>query len=271
MTLEEAEAVDAQWRQAGMALYHLRLRLTRVAALDKSANVDDGQGPEARRGREQRIDPDVHSRTAGRLLGTLQWDFTGDLQMKLETSERAGAQCSAAAGESLGDGNRVGMVRNRMHDDELATLLILNVDRLDTWPLLRAATIKMAQARAVTPGWYPGMKQWQQARGQATLGLSWTSAGWTDSATEAAEAVEDVARTRETAIAAEELEAVRMTNAAEPAATADSGRRPASISSGGKQTAWPRTVGLGRYISLRKRMTRCWRQWRWPTVRRVRG
>ena len=106
-------------------------------------------------------------RTAGMLLELLQWDFSGDLQTKLEAYERVCDQFSAAAGEPLGDYIRIGMVLNRTQDHELATHLSLNFDRLNTWPLLRAAIIDIAQARAATSGSYPGLQQ--QARGPGDM------------------------------------------------------------------------------------------------------
>ena len=55
---------------------------------------------------------------------------------KLEAYERDLALYEQASGEKISDGLRVGIVLNRVTDTELATHLLLNSERFQTWALL---------------------------------------------------------------------------------------------------------------------------------------
>ena len=83
----------------------------------------------------ERYDPHIRSRTAGQLLSLLQFDFSGDMLAKLDAYERDLALYEQASGKKISDGLRVGIVLNRVTDTELATHLLLNSERFQTWAL----------------------------------------------------------------------------------------------------------------------------------------
>ena len=71
---------------------------------------------------------------SGQLLSLHQFDFSGDMLAKLEANERDLALHEQASGEKISDVSRVGTVLNRVTDTELATHLLLNSERFQTWP-----------------------------------------------------------------------------------------------------------------------------------------
>ena len=85
----------------------------------------------------ERYDPHIRLRTAGQLLSLLQFDFSEYMLAKLEAYERDLALYEQASGEKISDGLRVGIVLNRVTDTELATHLLLNSERFQTWALFR--------------------------------------------------------------------------------------------------------------------------------------
>ena len=59
-----------------------------------------------------------------------------------------------ASGEKISDGLRVGIVLNRVTDTELATHLLLNAERFQTWALFRREHVDVSRARAAASGAY---------------------------------------------------------------------------------------------------------------------
>ena len=102
----------------------------------------------------ERYDPHIRSRTAGQLLSLLQFDFSGDMLAKLEAYERDLALYDQASGEKISDGLRVGIVLNRVTDTELATHLLWNSERFQTWALFRRELVDVLRARAAASGAY---------------------------------------------------------------------------------------------------------------------
>ena len=100
----------------------------------------------------ERYDPHIRSRTAGQLLSLLQFDFSGDMLAKLESFERDLALYEQASGEKISDGLRVGIVLNRVTDTELATQLLLNSERFETWTIFRRELADVSRARAAASG-----------------------------------------------------------------------------------------------------------------------
>ena len=94
--------------QASSDLYHLLLRGTSGPALDRVANAGSAEGLRAWQLLVERYDPHIRSRTAGQLLSSLQFDFSGDILAKLEAYERDLALYEQASGEKISDGLRVG-------------------------------------------------------------------------------------------------------------------------------------------------------------------
>jgi len=144
-------ASDAHKEAAG-ELYHLLLHLTKGAALDRVVNAGQAEGLEAWRSLVQRFDPRLRSRAAGQLLELLKWDFSGDTLQRLEAFERALRDYQAAATETVSDSLRIGIVLNRVTDQELAAHLLYNSERLATWVAFRAEIINISKAKAAAAG-----------------------------------------------------------------------------------------------------------------------
>ena len=123
--------------QASPDLYHLLLRNTSGPALDRVVNAGSAEGLRAWQLLVEKYDPHIRSRTARQLWSLLQFHFSGDVLAKLEAYERDLALYEQASGENISDGSRVGIVLNRVTDTELATHLLLNLERFQTWALFR--------------------------------------------------------------------------------------------------------------------------------------
>ena len=102
----------------------------------------------------ERYDPHIRLRTAGQLLSLPQYDFSGDMLAKLEAHERNLALYEQASGERISGGLRVRIVLNRVTDTELATHLLLNSERFQTWALFRRELVDVSRARAAASGAY---------------------------------------------------------------------------------------------------------------------
>ena len=118
--------------QADTDLYHLLLHSTSGPALDRVVNAGSAEGFRAWHLLVGRYDPHIRSRTAGQLLSLLQFDFSGDMLAKLEAYERDLASYEQASGKKISGGLRVG----------LATHLLLNSERFQTWALFRRELVK---------------------------------------------------------------------------------------------------------------------------------
>ena len=94
----------------------------------------------------------THTRTAGQPLSQLQFDFSGDMLAKLEAHERDLALYEKQAPvDKISDGLRVQIVLNRV-DTELATHLLLNSERFQTWALFGRELVDISRARAAGVG-----------------------------------------------------------------------------------------------------------------------
>ena len=140
--------------QASSDLYHLLLHSTSGPALDRVVNAGSAEGLRAWQLLVERYDPHIRSRTAGQLLSLLQFDFSGDMLAKLEACERDLALYEQASGEKISDGLRVEIVLNQVTDIELATHLLLNSERFQTWALFRRELVDVSRARAAASGAY---------------------------------------------------------------------------------------------------------------------
>ena len=149
-----AGLIDDEQVQASTDLYHLLLHSTSGPALDRVVNAGSAEGLRAWQLLVERDDPHIRSRTAGQLLSLLQFDFSGDMLAKLEAYERDLALYEQASGEKISDGLRVGIVLNRVTDTELATHLLLNSERFQTWALFRRELVDVSRARAAASGAY---------------------------------------------------------------------------------------------------------------------
>ena len=121
--------------QASIDLCHLLLHSTSGPALDRVVNAGSAEGLRAWQLLVERYDPHIRSRTAGQLLSLLQFDFSGDMLAKLDAYERDLVLYEQALGEKISDGLRVVIVLNRVTDTGLATHLLLNSERFQTWAL----------------------------------------------------------------------------------------------------------------------------------------
>ena len=149
-----AGLIDDEQVQASTDLYHLLLNSTSGPALDRVVNAGSAEGLRAWQLLVEKYDPHNRSRTAGPLLSLLQYDFSGDMLAKLEAYERDLALYEKASGEKTSDGLRVGIVLTRVTDTELATHLLLNSERFQTWALFRRELVDVSRARAAASGAY---------------------------------------------------------------------------------------------------------------------
>ena len=140
--------------QASTELYHLLLHSCTQTALDRVVNAGPSEGLRAWQLLVERFDPRLRSRAAGQLLGLLQYDFSGDALAKIEAFERQLSLYEQSAGEQVSESLRIGIVLNRIQDNELATHLLLNAERLKTWPAFRKELVDVARARAAAGGAY---------------------------------------------------------------------------------------------------------------------
>ena len=139
--------------QASTDLYHLLLHSTSGPALDRVVNTWSA-GLRAWQLLVERYDPNIRSRTAGQHLSLLQFDFSGDMLAKLVAYERDLALHEQASGKKISDCLRVGIVLNRVTDAELATHLLLNSERFQTWALFRGELVDVSRASAAASGAY---------------------------------------------------------------------------------------------------------------------
>ena len=135
-------------------LCHLLLHSTSGPALDRVVNAGSAEGLRAWQLLVERYDPHIRSRTAGQPLSLLQFDFSGDMLAKLEAYECDLALYEQASGEKISDGLHVGIVLNRVTDTELATHLLLNSERFQTWALFRRELVDISRTRAAASGAY---------------------------------------------------------------------------------------------------------------------
>ena len=83
-----AGLLDDEQVQASTDLWHLLLHSTAGPALNRVVNAGSAEGLRAWQLLVQRYDSHIRSRTAGQLLSLLQFDFSGDMLVKLEAYER---------------------------------------------------------------------------------------------------------------------------------------------------------------------------------------
>ena len=155
-----AGLIDDEQIQASTDLYHLLLNSTSGPALDRVVNAGSAEGLRAWQLLAEKYDPHIRSRTVRQLLSLLQFDFSGDTLAKLEAYERDLALYVQASGKKISDGLRVGIVLNGVTDTELATHLLLNSERFQTWALIRRELVDVWRARATASGAYL-MHRWR--------------------------------------------------------------------------------------------------------------
>ena len=141
-------------RAASRDLFHLLLHLTTGPALDRVVNCGDGEGLLAWHRVVERYDPKLRSRSAGLLLELMRFDFAGDMLSRIEEFERAVVTFQNASGETVSSAMKVGMVLNRLPDNELATHLVLNAERLKEWSDFKSEIVNISKARAAAAGAY---------------------------------------------------------------------------------------------------------------------
>ena len=150
--MQRVERLQTAENNAGLIDDELVQASTDGPALDRVVNAGSAEGLRAWQFVVERYDPHIRSRTAGQLLSLLQFDFSGDVLANLEAYERHLALYEQASGEKIPDGLRVGIVLNRVTDTELATHLLLNSERFQTWALFRRELVDVSRARAAASG-----------------------------------------------------------------------------------------------------------------------
>ena len=149
-----AGLLEGEQVQASTDLYHLLLHSTSGPALDRVVNAGSAEGLRAWQLLVERYDPTHQVENSRATLEPLQFDFSGDMLAKLEAYERDLALNEQASEEKISDGLRVGIVLNLVTDTELATHLLLNSERFQTWALFRRELVDVSRARAAASGAY---------------------------------------------------------------------------------------------------------------------
>ena len=133
-TADPSALINAQLANNGATtsrdLHHLLLHLTTGPALDRAVNCEDGEGLRAWHSIVERFHPKLRSRNAGILLELMRFDFSGDMLSRIEEFERAIVICQNVRGKVVCSAIKVGMVFNRLLDNELTTHLALKAERL---------------------------------------------------------------------------------------------------------------------------------------------
>ena len=135
-------------RRAGRELYHILISMIRGQALDKVVNAGRFNGVEAWRLFTDRYDPKIKSRTAGRLVTLLRWNFNGYVMSLLEAFEREVATYTLNTSERISDNLKIGLVLNNLEGDSaLRDHLLMNAARLTTWTLFLEELVEIIRVR----------------------------------------------------------------------------------------------------------------------------
>jgi len=138
--------LERQEEAASQQMYFVLVMLTKGEALDIVINSGQGEGLEAWRQMVNRFEPRAHSRQAGMLLEILSWDYSGDLLVRMEAMERRIVDYEKS-GERLSDSVRIGIVMKQLPDGPIRQHLIMNSERLNTWPVFRDEVTNIRRAQ----------------------------------------------------------------------------------------------------------------------------
>ena len=143
-------------------LYFMLVLVCRDRALDVVINAGEQEGYEAWRQLALRYGGRERTGYAGQLVGILGWDFSGDLEQRLEAFEREVFDY-AKSGNTLSDAMKIGIVTRNAPAGDLKSHIVLNAERLDTWSKFRAeiASVRRRRTRYHTRA---RCAEWQRQR-----------------------------------------------------------------------------------------------------------
>ena len=139
--------LDGANSEACRQLYYILLLLCTSTALNIVVNAGQFEGLLAWRRLHQRYEPKVRTRFAGQMLELLNWSFEGDVQQRLELFERAVTKFETDSAEVVSDAIRIGIVLRQLPEGALKQHLLLNAERLRTWPDFKAEVVMIRRAQ----------------------------------------------------------------------------------------------------------------------------
>ena len=145
-----ASLIDDEQILVSTDFYHLLLHSTSGPALDRVVIAGSAEGLRAWQLWVEKYDLHIRSKTSGQLLSLLQFDFACQAR---GIRARSGFVRTSFKGEDL-RWLACGIVLNRVPDTELATHLLLNSERFQTWALFRRELVDVSRARAAASGAY---------------------------------------------------------------------------------------------------------------------
>ena len=136
---------------ASQQLHYLLILICRSTALDIVVNSGSSEGAEAWRKLHNQFGSIDDAGYTGQLVQLLSFDFTGDIQQRLESFEREITRYQKS-GEKLSDATRIGVVLKNLPGGPLRDHLILNARGLKKWLDFRAEVTSIRRTQAGAGG-----------------------------------------------------------------------------------------------------------------------
>ena len=149
---ELTESQQAASRQLHFAL----TMLCRGEALNIVQNSGPGEGFHSWQRLCARYEPANRARLAGALAALMRYNFSGDIQTKLETFERSLIAWEKKAGEPISNNIRIGILLNCLEDgSSLKEHLVLNSSRFQTWAEVKEEVVNIRRTQVALGGAAP--------------------------------------------------------------------------------------------------------------------
>ena len=151
---EDTEALNAAMsdsqRSLSQELYYMLTMLVRGAVLDIVCNAGVGEGCLAWRHLVWRFEPKTKLRYASTLISLLGFDFSGDVQVRLEAFDREVATVERLSGEKVPDSIKVGLCIRSMEDTRLKEHLVLKAEKLQQWAQFKDEVTAIRRVQVAT-------------------------------------------------------------------------------------------------------------------------
>ena len=145
--------LNPERQAASRALQFALTMLCRGEALAIIQNSGDGEGFLSWRRLCARYEPANRARLAGQLLVIMKWNFSGDIQTKVEQFERAVLSWEKKAGEVISTNVRIGILLNCLDDtNPLKEHLVMNSSRFTKWQEIKDEVINIRRTQAAFQG-----------------------------------------------------------------------------------------------------------------------
>ena len=129
-------------------LFYILVMIMRGQPLTMVTNVGTSEGFLAWEKLIEFYEPTVRTKQAGQLLGILSWDFSGDLQHKIEQFDRTVSLYQARSLEVISDSMKIGIALRQMEEGSLRQHLLMNSSRLTTWKTFKSEIVDIKRASA---------------------------------------------------------------------------------------------------------------------------